>query len=144
MHIDINSCFATIEQQANPLLRYRPVVVAAATGDYGCILASSTEAKKLSIKTGMRVGEAKKIFGSVIVLPTDPDKYRFIHHRLKQLLSTYTPDITPKSIDEFCLDFSNYPYGLRVIARNDKPGHPGPDPGSIRRNYCIDSGSSPE
>lgn len=116
MYIDINSCFATIEQQANPMLRYRPVVVAAATGDYGCILASSTEAKKLGIKTGMRVGEAKQVFRSVVVLPPDPDKYRFIHHQLKQLLSTYTPNITPKSIDEFCLDFSSIKHHSDLIS----------------------------
>ena len=27
MHIDLNSCFATIEQQSRPLLRERPVAV---------------------------------------------------------------------------------------------------------------------
>jgi len=60
MLIDINSCFATIEQQANPLLRGREVVVAAYESERGCILAASREAKKLGIKTGWRVGEAKK------------------------------------------------------------------------------------
>jgi DNA polymerase-4 len=105
MHIDINSCFATIEQQANPFLRGKPVVVAASVKDFGCILASSTEAKRKGVKTGMRVKEGKQIEPNLIVLPCDPDKYRFIHHQLKQLLSVYTPDITPKSIDEFSLKF---------------------------------------
>ncbi len=106
MHIDINSCFATIEQQANPLLRGKPVVVAASERDFGCILASSIEAKKKGIKTGMRVKEGRQIDSQLVVLPTDPNKYRFIHHQLKHVLSSYTPDITPKSIDEFSLDFS--------------------------------------
>ena len=51
MHIDFNSCFATIEQQANPLLRGKPIVVAAYATDRGCILAASIEAKRLGIKT---------------------------------------------------------------------------------------------
>lgn len=57
MHIDLNSCFATATQQAFPHLRGKPMVVAAYDSPRGCILASSIEAKKLGIKTGMRVME---------------------------------------------------------------------------------------
>ncbi|KKS73338.1 MAG: DNA-directed DNA polymerase [Candidatus Gottesmanbacteria bacterium GW2011_GWC2_42_8] len=39
MHIDMNSCFATAEQQANPLLRGKPVAVAAYTTGNGCVIA---------------------------------------------------------------------------------------------------------
>lgn len=45
MHIDLNSCFATIEQQANPLLRGRPIAVAAYNSPRGCILAPSVSQK---------------------------------------------------------------------------------------------------
>jgi len=44
MHIDLNSCFASIEQQANPLLRGKPIAVAAYDTPNGCILAASIEA----------------------------------------------------------------------------------------------------
>lgn len=109
MHIDINSCFATVEQQANPFLRGRPVVVAAYKSPGGCILASSVEAKKLGIKTGMRVGDGKNICRSLIVLESDPWKYRDIHKKLKKLLSEYTYNFVPKSIDEFTLNFKDFP-----------------------------------
>lgn len=109
MHIDLNSCFATIEQQANPHLRGKPVVVAAFTTDKGCILASSIEAKKLGIKTGMRVMDGKRIYSNLKVLPPDPWKYRNVHLRLKKIVSDYTSDFAPKSIDEFVLNMKNYP-----------------------------------
>jgi DNA polymerase IV len=107
MHLDLNSCFASIEQQANPSLRGRPVAVAAYNSPRGCILAASTEAKKMGVKTGLRVREGKALCPDLIVLPTDADKYRFVHHSLKDLLAFYTPALVPKSIDEFVLDFAN-------------------------------------
>src|SRR3989338_166345 len=103
MHVDLNSCFATVEQQANPLLRGKPVVVGAYTTPGGCVLAASREAKIFGIKTGMRVGEAKSICKNVIVLPSDPWKYRFINRKLLALFSTYTPDVEVTSIDEMVL-----------------------------------------
>lgn len=109
MHIDLNSCFATIEQQANPFLRGKPIAVAAFVSPGGCILAASIEAKKLGIKTGMRVRDGKNLFPKLIVLPPDPDKYRDVHIKLKRLISDYTNDFVPKSIDEFVLNLEGYP-----------------------------------
>ena len=109
MHIDLNSCFATVEQQANPLLRGKPVVVAAYTTPGGCILTASREAKLLGIATGMRVGEAKAICPRVSVLASDPWKYRFINKKLRDLLERYSPNIQVKSIDEMVVDFRDTP-----------------------------------
>jgi len=115
LHIDLNSCFATIEQQANPHLRGKPVAVAAYTTPSGCIVAPSIEAKSLGIKVGMRVKDGRAIYPNLIVLPPDPWKYRNVHLALRKLLSNYTSDITPKSIDEFVLDFgkiSNFQFPI--------------------------------
>jgi DNA polymerase IV len=115
MHIDLNSCFATIEQQANPFLRGKPVAVAAFTSPGGCILAASIEAKKLGIKTGMRVRDGRLIYPKLVVLPSDPWKYRNVHLKLRQLISDYTNDFSPKSIDEFVLNLKDH------IALEDSP-----------------------
>ena len=119
MHIDMNSCFASIEQQANPLLRGKPVAVAAYTTPSGCIIAPSIEAKKLGIKVGMRVKDGKKFCPELIILPTDPWKYRHVHLKLRRLLSEYTDKVIPKSIDEFVLDLQGYPAftkGMKAVA----------------------------
>ncbi|OGG25367.1 hypothetical protein A3A59_02035 [Candidatus Gottesmanbacteria bacterium RIFCSPLOWO2_01_FULL_42_10] len=108
MHIDLNSCFATIEQQANPLLRGKPIVVAAYTTPRGCILAPSIEAKKYGVKTGMQVQEGKLLCPKLIVLPSDPPKYRFVNRALLKLFNEYSPEVSVRSIDEMLLNFSYF------------------------------------
>jgi DNA polymerase-4 len=105
MHIDLNSCFAIIEQQANPLYRNKPVAIAAYDSPGGAVIASSYEAKALGIKLGVSVREAKLLCPGVIVLTPDAHKYREAHKLFKQVLLNYTNEITPKSIDEFIIDF---------------------------------------
>jgi len=105
MHIDLNSCFAIIEQQANPLLRHRPVAIAAYDTPRGAVIASSYEAKALGIKLGVNVREAKLLARDVTVLTPDPEKYFDAHRRFKKVLLNYTDNVTPKSVDEFVIDF---------------------------------------
>ncbi len=109
MHVDLNSCFAIIEQQANPLLRNRPVGVAAYDTPNGIILAASYDAKAKGVKVGTPVREAKLLCPGIVVLTPDPDKYFDAHARFKKVLLKYTSSITPKSVDEFVIDFVGSP-----------------------------------
>jgi len=104
MHIDLNSCYAIIEQQANRLIRNKPVGVAAYTSPGGFIIASSYEAKRMGIKL-MRIRDAREIYKDIIILPPDPDKYFDAHRRFRTVLERYTSEVTPKSVDEFVVDF---------------------------------------
>lgn len=106
MHIDLNSCFAIIEQQANPLIRNKPVAIAAYDTPRGAVIASSYEAKALGIKLGVNVREARMLSREVIVLTPDPEKYFDAHRRFKKVLLNYTNEVVPKSVDEFVVDFS--------------------------------------
>jgi DNA polymerase IV len=107
MHVDLNSCFATIEQQANPLLRGKPLVVAAYNSPNGCVVAPSIEAKQYGIKTGMTVRDAKLLYPAVIVRTPDPAKYRAVHLQFRQIFTDYSPAVSPKSIDEAVIDFTD-------------------------------------
>lgn len=113
MHIDLNSCFAIIEQQANPLIRNKPVAIAAYDSPKGAVIASSYEAKALGIKLGVNVREARLLSKDVIVMMPDPEKYFDAHRRFKKVLLGYTSEVTPKSVDEFVVDFT----GSRAIQR---------------------------
>lgn len=108
VHIDLNSCFASCEQQANPFLRDKPVAVCAYTTPSGCVLAASYEAKALGIKTGMRLSEAKILCPKIIALNPDPPKYRYVHKKLNKLLKSYSSIVVAKSIDEFVFDLKDY------------------------------------
>src|SRR5215469_3561658 len=59
LHIDLNSFFASVEQQLHPEYRNRPLAVVPTMADTTCCIAASYEAKALGIKTGTQVGEQK-------------------------------------------------------------------------------------
>ncbi len=108
LFIDMNSFFASCEQQTNYWLRGRPVAVCVYTGKYGCVIAPSIEAKKKGIKLGLRLNEAMKICPDLVPLETNPDKYRTFHARIMNILKRYSEDVIPRSIDEAVVDLTSY------------------------------------
>ena len=105
MHVDLNSCFATVEQQARPLLRGQPVGVTNRISKYCCIIAASYEAKALGVKVGMRRDEALELAPNLIMTETDPPKYHYVYKKLLNILSSYSDNVVMKSIDEGVIDF---------------------------------------
>jgi DNA polymerase-4 len=105
MHIDLNSAFASAEQQAWPNLRGRPMGVTNRLSKECCVIAASYEAKALGIKVGVRRSEAMKLCPDFIMLETDPTKYTFMYQSLMKIMKEYSPKIKMKSIDEGVIDF---------------------------------------
>jgi DNA polymerase-4 len=113
MYVDLNSCFATIEQQARPMLRGRPVAITNRLTPNACIVAASYEAKALGVKVGMRRMEAESITKDIIFAETEPDKYIFVHKKLRKIMEEYSPDVTMKSIDEGVLNLALSPENIQ-------------------------------
>src|SRR5882757_8045811 len=105
LHIDLNSCFATVEQQARPLLRGRPLGVTNRLTKNACVVAASIEAKEQGVKVGMSFSDAKLLAPGLIMIETDPPKYHYVYKKLVGIMKSYSPDIGMKSIDEGVIDF---------------------------------------
>ncbi len=60
LYVDLNSFFASVEQQLDPALRGQPIGVLPVMAETTCCIAASYEAKRLGIKTGTTVAEARK------------------------------------------------------------------------------------
>jgi DNA polymerase-4 len=99
--LDLNSFFASCEQQMNPRLRNRVVGVVPMMGvDTTCLLAVSYSGKRLGLRTGTPVGEAKSICPDIVLIAGDHKKYRFYHDKVIEAIESCTHVDRILSIDE--------------------------------------------
>ncbi len=103
MHLDMDSFFAAVEQQANPLLRGQPVGIIKQEGRT-CVIAASIEAKKFGVKTGTSVWEAKKLCPKIFLVPANFDKYFSVTQRFIEICKMFSPCVEVFSIDEAFLE----------------------------------------
>lgn len=117
LHIDFNSYFATVEQQANPRLRGKPVGVTGGDRMERTVLgAASVEAKRWGVKTGMLEWQAKKLCPNIIIVQGDSDKYLECTKRFLNILKDYSPYLEVFSIDEAFIELGtmNYELGIKL------------------------------
>lgn len=112
MHIDLNSCFASVEQQARPMLRGRPVAIVNRRTENTGIVTASYEAKARGVKVGMKFREARLLCPDIVALESDPAKYRYVYRKLLSIMSDYSAKVTMKSIDEGIIDFHEAPEAI--------------------------------
>ena len=106
LFIDMNAYFASCEQQAHPLFRDKPVAVTPVNTPNGCIVSASYEAKKFGVKTGNLVKEAKALCPDIIVRESDTFLYLEYHKKIVDVLESFSPFLSVKSIDEAVIKLS--------------------------------------
>jgi DNA polymerase IV len=100
LFLDLNSYFASVEQQVQPALRGRPVIVAPVGSDTTVAIAASREAKRYGISTGTPVWEAKRKCRDLVVTPARHELYVAYHHRIVAEVERHVPVTRVCSIDE--------------------------------------------
>lgn len=104
IHIDMDSYFASVEQQANPNLRGKPIVVTGKPTIRSVVAAASKEAKKCGVESAMATWKARKKCSDLILVPGDPDRYEWLTNNFFDILQTYSPKLEPFGVDEAFLD----------------------------------------
>ncbi|HEX2753023.1 MAG TPA: impB/mucB/samB family protein [Alphaproteobacteria bacterium] len=125
LYVDFNSYFASVEQQLNPALRGRPVIVIPVESDSTCAIAASYEAKAYGIKTGTAVYEAKKMCPDLICVMGKHDMYTQFHQKLLAEIENHIHIDAVCSIDEAACRLMNNetsPARITEIAQNIKRG----------------------
>ena len=103
MHVDMNAFFASVEQQATPDLRGKPIAVIGSAGRT-VITTASYEARAFGVKTGMNTWQAKQKCPHLIFVVGDNRKYTHTSSEIVKLMLQYTPLVEVFSIDEAFLD----------------------------------------
>lgn len=125
LYLDLNSYFASVEQQLNPALRGRPIAVAPVDTDATSAIAASYEAKAFGIRTGTPIWEAKAKCRDLIVVPARHEEYVRFHHRIIAEVETHVPVTAVCSIDEVACrlcDNENGRGDVEGLARRIKAG----------------------
>ncbi|WP_263356678.1 Y-family DNA polymerase [Acidicapsa ligni] len=101
LFVDLNSYFASIEQELRPELRGQPVGIVPVDVDSTCCIAASYQAKAYGIKTGTGVADAKALCPHLIVVEARPRLYVEYHHRIAAAIERCIPIQQVMSCDEF-------------------------------------------
>ncbi|MBI4714013.1 DNA polymerase IV [Candidatus Uhrbacteria bacterium] len=102
----MNSYFASVEQQANPFLRGKPIGITGKHKEHSIIATASIEARRKGVKTAMSTYEAKRVCPSIILYPCDPKKYSYITHQFNKIFRAYADCAEQFSIDESFLEIT--------------------------------------
>jgi len=106
LHIDMNAFFASVEQQANPSLRGKPIAVIG-SGARTIITTCSYEARAYGVKTGMNLYEARGLCPELILVVGNNRKYTHTSSGIVEIFRDYSPLVEVFSIDESFLDVTS-------------------------------------
>jgi DNA polymerase-4 len=97
LHVDIDAFFAAIEQQRDPRLKGRPVIVGA-----GVIASCSYEARAFGLKAGMPLSEAKRLCPAAVIIEGHAQIYRCFAEEIFARCRNVAPAVETYLDEAYC------------------------------------------
>lgn len=106
MHIDMDAFFAAVEQEINPGLKGKPVIVGGPPDSRGVVSTCSYEARNYGVHSAMPMKQAYRLCPQAIFIDTSGGKYSYLSVRILNIMKNYSPNVEPVSIDEAFVDIT--------------------------------------
>ena len=103
LHIDGDAFFTSCEEVIHPELKGRPLITG---GERGIVACASYAAKRLGVKRGVPLHQARALCPGLIVMPSDYETYSLFSHRMFNIIRRFTPQVEEYSIDEAFADLT--------------------------------------
>ncbi|MBU3932148.1 MAG: DNA polymerase IV [Proteobacteria bacterium] len=111
LHVDGDAFFTSCEEALHPELKGKPIITG---GERGIVACANYAAKRLGIKRGVPLHEAKRICPALVVLPSDYETYSLFSRRMFNIMRRFTPQVEEYSIDEAFADLTGMRRALRA------------------------------
>jgi DNA polymerase-4 len=105
-HVDIDAFFASVEQNDDPSLKGKPVIVGARPGHRGVVSTCSYEARAFGIRSAMPISEAFRRCPDGVYLSPRIERYSEISDQVMEVFCSFTPEVRRVSIDEAFLEMT--------------------------------------
>lgn len=119
LHIDMDAFYASVEEQDNPQLKGKPIMVGGSS-NHGVVTTANYEARKYGVHSAMPGFMAKKLCPHGIFLPVRMNRYREVSKKIFSIYYEFTDLVEPLSIDEAYIDVSKLNMNSLYIAKEIK------------------------
>ncbi len=103
IHIDGDAFFTSCEEAIHPEFKGKPLITG---GERGIVACASYAAKRLGVKRGVPLHEAKALCPGIVILPSDYETYSLFSRRMFNIIRRFTPQVEEYSIDEAFADIT--------------------------------------
>ncbi len=104
MHVDMDAFFASVEQNDNPALQGRPVIVGGESR--GVVAAASYEARAFGVYSAMPVLRAKRLCPQAVIVTPRKKRYVQVSALVMQCIEQVSPVVEKASVDEAYADIT--------------------------------------
>ena len=111
MHVDMDACFASVDQLDHPEYRGKPVIVGGLSGR-GVVSTCSYEARKFGVHSAMPMATAHRLCPQAIYVQGRYGRYQEVSREIRKIFQEFSPLVEPLSIDEAFLDLT----GMEALA----------------------------